>query len=55
MKYAIEPHNEPDGEGNGWCVCPAADATSWAVFLDDELVEAFETEAAALAYVEANR
>jgi hypothetical protein len=51
MTYAIEPHNEPDGEGNGWCVCALADATSWAVFLYDDLIEAFPTEAQALAYV----
>jgi hypothetical protein len=56
LKYA--PHNEPDGEGNGWADCAPEAATAWIVFDDDltddshfEIVNLFETEDAAKNYI----
>jgi hypothetical protein len=59
LKYA--PHNEPDGEGNGWADCKPEEATGWIVFDDDltddshfEIVEMFDTEEKAKAFIQAN-
>lgn len=35
MKLKACPHNEPDGEGNGWADCPPEEATGWIVIDDD--------------------
>ena len=59
LKYS--PHNEPEGEGNGWADCPPEEATAWIVFDDDltddshfEIVALCDTEAQAQAYIKEN-
>ena len=54
--YAALPHNEPEGEGNGWYECPPDIATVWLVEnMDDPLAyaeAAFETYAEAKIYID---
>ena len=52
----IEPHNEPDGEGNGWHPCePGETGCRYHVYNndDDVLIATFPTHGEAEAYVAA--
>jgi hypothetical protein len=55
-RYLIEPRNEPRGEGNGWDLCPYAEATGYAVWCiwedgEDEFLSQFDTREAAQEFI----
>lgn len=55
-RYLIESCNEPHGEGNGWVLCPDAEATGyliWNMWADDaeECLAAFKTRVEAQEYL----